>query len=484
MLNEKDLKNHNKLSPIIGTWAIAAVVMFFSGCLAPANETANRDANSANVNSSANKQADAARKPIIEVSPVEAGEGDYRIITNDSVQLTVRAPEAQEIELFYQPVTAADRAVKLNTLNQKSGEDFITELKAPEDFNGEVWARVRYPDGETKVTERLKLAARTASEAETNNETAQNQTNSAANTNNSATTNQTNQEQTADTDDSARSDKLTGGKIESAALKPDDQNVRITVNVPAFLLTLWQDGKEVKTYPVGVGRKAFPIPIGLRSADKIILNPNWVPPDSEWVRESGIEPYQKIPASDPDNPLGKIKIPLGNAYLLHEAQSRADLGNLVSHGCVRVLREDIFDLTEKIVTARNLEISNKEIGAAKKNSERRVIDLNGTIPVDINYDTMVVENGKLRIYPDVYDRGTNTTEKLRSKLESYGVDVARLDEKTLKEMLDKPSDERQFVVSISDIKAGNALAKGRTELLVEKREDGGKKSSSNRRSSE
>ena len=59
----------------------------------------------------------------------------------------------------------------------------------------------------------------------------------------------------------------------------------------------------------------------------------------------------RIPAGDPDNPLGKIKFPLGNAYLLHEAQAKSDLGNLVSHGCVRIMRNDIFDLAKKIVAA-------------------------------------------------------------------------------------------------------------------------------------
>ncbi|MBL2132780.1 hypothetical protein ELI69_31000, partial [Klebsiella pneumoniae] len=45
--------------------------------------------------------------------------------------------------------------------------------------------------------------------------------------------------------ESARSDKFTGGKIVRAALVPGDPDLRITVNVPAFRLTLWQSGKEV-----------------------------------------------------------------------------------------------------------------------------------------------------------------------------------------------------------------------------------------------
>jgi hypothetical protein len=46
----------------------------------------------------------------------------------------------------------------------------------------------------------------------------------------------------------------------------------------------------------------------------VIWNPAWIPPDSEWVAEhKGVNPGDIIKASDPRNPLGKMKIPLGGA---------------------------------------------------------------------------------------------------------------------------------------------------------------------------
>lgn len=409
----------------------------------------------------------AAGQPLIEAAPVSAGEGNYKFITGDDFKLTVRAADATEVELYYQPITAEDRALKLKTLTapaEGTKDSFVADLKIPEDFNGEVWARVKYATGETKETEHLLLAKR----IDTENITAKAQTQPGANAaENSPANNSNANNQNADTDESARSDKMTNGRIERAALKAGDGDVKITVNVPAFTMTLWQNGKEIKSYYVGVGRKNFPIPVGMRSADKIILNPNWIPPDSEWVRNSAsVEPYQKIAADDPLNPLGKIKIPLGQAYLLHEAQSPSDIGNLVSHGCVRVLRDDLFELTQMIAKARNLSISNEEITAARKNTERRVINLNGDIPVDINYDSMVVEKGIFSLYPDIYDRKTNTLENLRSKLESYGVDAAKLDDAMLKEMLDKVDGDHKFTVALADIKMGNAVKKGKVEPLT------------------
>ena len=72
--------------------------------------------------------------------------------------------------------------------------------------------------------------------------------------------------------ESARSDKLTAGRIEKTLLEAGNPNIRITLNVPAFQMTLWQDGKEVRSYPVGVGMIDFPIVIGLRNATSIEWN--------------------------------------------------------------------------------------------------------------------------------------------------------------------------------------------------------------------
>jgi lipoprotein-anchoring transpeptidase ErfK/SrfK len=449
------------------------LALFVGACQPPSNSTQTAT-NGANYTAKTNSAAETAGQPTIEAAPVSTGDDNYKLVAGDDFKLTVSAADASEVELFYQPVTADDRALKLKTLTaptEGAKDSFVADLKIPEDFNGEVWARVKYKSGETKETEHLLLAKR----VELENDMSRAQTNSNSNAN---AANSNAQNQNSNTDESARSDKLTGGRIERAALKAGDGNVKITVNVPAFTMTLWQGGREIKSYYVGVGRKNYPIPVGMRSADKIILNPNWIPPDSEWVRKSAdIEPYQKIPADDPLNPLGKIKIPLGQAYLLHEAQSPSDIGNLVSHGCVRVLRDDLFEMTQMISKARNLSISNDEIAAARKNTERRVINLNGDIPVDINYDSMVVENGVLSIYPDVYEKKTNTVENLRAELQQFDVDTAKLDDAALKEMLDKVGGDRKFVVELADLKAGDGLKKGKTEPLTpQQAKNDGKKS--------
>jgi hypothetical protein len=48
----------------------------------------------------------------------------------------------------------------------------------------------------------------------------------------------------ADRNESERSDKLTGGHIETADFEPDAPDIRLTLNVPTFRLTLWQTEKK------------------------------------------------------------------------------------------------------------------------------------------------------------------------------------------------------------------------------------------------
>ncbi|MFY9557658.1 MAG: L,D-transpeptidase [Blastocatellia bacterium] len=240
------------------------------------------------------------------------------------------------------------------------------------------------------------------------------------------------------------------------------------MDVPAFRLTLWQNGREVRTYEIGVGMKKYPIVIAERKVTQVIWNPEWVPPDSEWVNEghSDVEPGEHIEAGDRRNPLGKIKIPLGDGFLIHQAARSSDLGHLVSHGCIRVLKDDLNDLATKIVTARALNITPQQIENAMKSTDRLVANLNPSIMVDINYDTLVVEGGVLHIYPDVYDRGTNTLENLRAELQSVGVEASKLDEQTLKQMLGRANEKEEFLVSLADIKSGSSLIAGKNQPLT------------------
>jgi hypothetical protein len=175
---------------------------------------------------------------------------------------------------------------------------------------------------------------------------------------------------------------------------------------------------------------------------------------------SDVAPGERVQAGDPRNPLGKLKIPLG--------EKPTDLGHLVSHGCIRMLKDDIADLANSIVTARGLNIRPEQIARAMTSTDRLAAKLDPPIVVDVDYDTLVVEGGVLHIYPDVYERNTNTPDDLRAELQSVGTDVSRLDDQTLKQMFSRVNMNEEFMVKVADIQTGAALVAGTNRPLTSK----------------
>lgn len=163
----------------------------------------------------------------------------------------------------------------------------------------------------------------------------------------------------------------------------------------------------------------------------------------------------------------KIKIPLGSGYMIHEATKADDIGRAVSHGSILMLKADLLDLAEKIITARNLPVTKSRIAQLGDSHERLAQPLDPPLLVDINYDLQVVEGGALHVYPDVYDRGAFALDSLRAELQSAGIAVPMLDDQALRRILDRVSVDTQIVINVTDIRKGRSR-RGRKLPLVDK----------------
>jgi lipoprotein-anchoring transpeptidase ErfK/SrfK len=220
---------------------------------------------------------------------------------------------------------------------------------------------------------------------------------------------------------------------EDAALmnqKPNSvpTDTRIVVNAPAYRMDVFKDGKLVRTYKVGIGYPEFPLPTGMRKANEIIFNPTWTPPDEPWVKGK-VKPGQKVEAGSKLNPLGPIKIPIGLPSLIHGGKSTARLGTFASHGCVGLTSPQVQDFAMALAQISNTNLTGEDITKYEKaKTETKNVKLEQGIPVELRYETIVVEDGKLKIYRDVYERGTNTEENLRRVLEANGVSLDSLTE--------------------------------------------------------
>jgi lipoprotein-anchoring transpeptidase ErfK/SrfK len=220
------------------------------------------------------------------------------------------------------------------------------------------------------------------------------------------------------------------GGGEALAAKPNSvpTDTRIVVNAPAYRMDVFQSGKLVKSYKVGIGYPEFPLPQGLRKADTIIFNPTWTPPDEPWVKGK-FAPGKKVEAGSKDNPLGPIKIPIGLPSLIHGGKAVAKLGGFASHGCVGLTNPQVQDFSVVLASLGGAQLTPEDVAEhAKNREETKQVKLSSPVPVELRYETIVVEDGKLHIYRDVYDKGTNTEENLRRVLEAFGVKLEDLTE--------------------------------------------------------
>jgi hypothetical protein len=208
------------------------------------------------------------------------------------------------------------------------------------------------------------------------------------------------------------------------------KDTRVVVNIPAFRMDVFQEGSLVKSYKIGIGYPEFPLPTGLRKAQTIIFNPTWTPPDEPWVKKmKSVAAGERVAAGSKLNPLGPIKIPIGQPSLIHGGKSPAKLGTFASHGCVGLTSAQVQDFSKLLAQVSGTKLTDGTIQSYFKDKTRtQVVKLDHTVPVELRYETIVIEDGKLHIYRDVYDQDSNTEANLRAVLEANNVKLEDLSE--------------------------------------------------------
>ena len=211
------------------------------------------------------------------------------------------------------------------------------------------------------------------------------------------------------------------------------KDTRIVVNIPAFRMDVFSDGTLLKSYKIGIGYQQFPLPTGFRKAEMIIFNPTWTQPNESWASNPG----EVVPAGSKGNPLGPIKIPIGGANLIHGGKPLAKIGTFASHGCVGLTNDEVKDFAKALAEAANTELKEDTIASfLKKKTRTQVVKLSKVVPVELRYETVVIENGQLHIYRDVYNKNTNTEENLRAAFEANSISFDSLGQEEKTQALD------------------------------------------------
>jgi hypothetical protein len=205
-------------------------------------------------------------------------------------------------------------------------------------------------------------------------------------------------------------------------------DTRIVVNAPAYRMDLYQQGRLVRSFKIGIGYPEFPLPAGLRSAKTIIFNPSWTPPDESWVASSRrFKAGKTIKAGSGQNPLGIAKIPIGLPSLIHGGKTAASLGGFDSHGCVGLTDAEMREFAPMLADMAGATLTADQIAAYQKDRKQsHSFDLPRTIPVELRYETIVAQDGAIHVYRDVYDYNTNNEMNLRSVLAANGLTMDQL----------------------------------------------------------
>lgn len=133
--------------------------------------------------------------------------------------------------------------------------------------------------------------------------------------------------------------KVSGKKL--AARYP----VVLTVDRGNFRISLFKKLKKVKAYPIAVGQVGLETPAGLYKIQNKAINPAWTVPNSPWA---GSLAGQVIPGGTPQNPLKARWLGVYDGVGVHGTDARGSIGTNASHGCIRMLIEDVEKLYDEV----------------------------------------------------------------------------------------------------------------------------------------
>ncbi len=210
----------------------------------------------------------------------------------------------------------------------------------------------------------------------------------------------------------------------------------ITVNIPDFMLTAYENKTKVFNMPVAVGKEGTNTTIFTGNLNQIVFSPYWNIPSSivqreilpklksdpnylksrnmEIVGKNDLLPtIRQLPGKD--NSLGNVKFLFPNRYdiYFHDTNAKDIFSKdkrAVSHGCIRL--SDAAKMANYLLRNNNAWTPEK-VTAAMKSGKEQYVKLSPAMPVVITYyTTWVDENGQLNFRDDIYSNDKKVLQML------------------------------------------------------------------------
>lgn len=202
---------------------------------------------------------------------------------------------------------------------------------------------------------------------------------------------------------------LSGGefRVNTRKIPPKTLENGIIVDIPGRMLYHFQAGKLKQSFAVGLGmpqwrgNQQFRTPASTFTIIGKKKDPVWIVPDSiQWrMQVEGKPVITRVPPG-PDNPLGRFALYTSvPGIIIHGTIAPRTVSQFMSHGCIRMLPQDIEELYKDI-----------DVGT----------------PGELVYDPVKValaDDGKvfLEVNPDVYGKVKDTLGEIMRRMDELQV---------------------------------------------------------------
>ena len=209
----------------------------------------------------------------------------------------------------------------------------------------------------------------------------------------------------------------------------------IIVNVPAYYVSLVENGTTKWRQKAVAGAIKTPTPMLSVTATGVVLNPWWEVPKSiepEVRGKAGFVPVKRKDGTvqrwrqppGPSNALGELKFVMYNPHniYLHDTNARSRFNDKVrslSHGCIRT--QNITELATALLTDGGTEWTAEKVQETLASKKTVQASFPKPLPVYIVYFSSAAKaEGGLVNYQDVYKRDAQLLAALDGKLKAPG----------------------------------------------------------------
>ncbi len=215
--------------------------------------------------------------------------------------------------------------------------------------------------------------------------------------------------------------------IPSQYVLPNAPREGLVLNLPEMRMYYFPPRRagqpaQVQTFPIGIGRETWETPLGKTRITSKVKDPAWRPPESIRKEHAAKgDPLPMVVPAGPDNPLGRYAMGLGiPGYLIHSTNKPIGVGMRVSHGCIRMLPEDIERLFPQLPVGTPVNIINQPVKVGWYGG-KLYMEVHPPLPEYPNDRGAMVEAAMLAL--------NNATAQRPARLNSQAIE-AELDRKT------------------------------------------------------